>query len=133
MIQPIVAVESRTLSNDNFREVIYTATHMQLVVMSLLPSEDIGMEMHELDQFVRVVSGTGKAVLDGVEYALPEGSAVIVGQGTEHNIINMSDTMPLKLYSIYAPPNHLEGTIHPTKADAENDDEHFDGVTSIAM
>ena len=133
MIQPIVAVESRTLSNDNFREVIYTATHMQLVVMSLLPSEDIGMEMHDLDQFVHVVSGIGKAVLDGVEYALPEGSAVMVEQGTEHNIINMSDTMPLKLYSIYAPPNHLEGTIHPTKADAENDDEHFDGVTSIAM
>ena len=127
----IANIEKLSVDNQNFRQVLYTAKHSQLVVMSLLPNEDIGEEIHQLDQFIRCESGQGKAILDGVEYDIADGFAVVVPAGAKHNIINTSATDPLKLYTLYSPPNHLEGTIHKTKADAEADeDEHYDGVTT---
>lgn len=127
----VTNIEERTLENKYFREVLYTDENVQLVVMSLAPSEEIGEEVHQLDQFIRVEKGTGTAVLDGVEHALIDGSAVVVPQGTRHNIINSSSTEEMKLYTLYAPPNHKDGTIHKTKKEAEADEaEHFDGATS---
>lgn len=111
-------IEDATLENTNFRKVLYTSGHMQLVVMDLLPNEDIGMETHALDQFIRVEKGTGKAILNGTEYELSDGFAVIVPAGTTHNIVNTSSTASLKLYTLYSPPNHKEGTLHRMKADA---------------
>lgn len=111
-------IEELTLKNENFREVLYTTPNMQLVLMSLLPNEDIGEEIHHLDQFFRVEKGTGKAVINGTEYELVDGSVVIVPSGSKHNIINTSPAEKLKLYTIYAPKNHPEGTIHKTKAEA---------------
>jgi len=127
----ITNIEEKALANNYFREVLYTDTHVQLVVMSLLPNEEIGEEVHQLDQFIRVEKGVGKSVLDGEECALADGSAVVIPQGTRHNIINTSSTEPMKLYTLYAPPNHKDGTIHKTKAEAEADEkEHFDGITT---
>lgn len=124
-------IESKALTNTYFREVLYTDERIQLVVMSLLPGEEIGAEVHQLDQFLRVEAGEGKAILDGVEHAISDGFAIVVPKGVLHNLINTSTTEPLKLYSIYAPPNHKDGTIHKTKADAEADEhEHFDGTTT---
>ncbi|MBV9159559.1 MAG: cupin domain-containing protein [Candidatus Kaiserbacteria bacterium] len=120
-------IEEASIDNEYFRQVLYTAKNMQLVVMSLRPNEDIGEEVHHLDQFIRVEEGEGKAVLDGVESAISSGFAVIVPHGTRHNIINTSSDKPMKLYTVYAPPNHLDGVVHKTKADAEKDEEHFDG------
>ena len=125
-----VNIEERSLANDYFREVLYTDERVQLVVMSLLPSEDIGAEVHQLDQFIRVEKGEGKAVLDTVEHLIKDGSAVIVPKGTLHNIINTSSTESMKLYTVYAPPDHKNGLIHKTKADAIANDLPFDGVTS---
>jgi mannose-6-phosphate isomerase-like protein (cupin superfamily) len=123
-------IEEAALLNQYFREVLYTDERLQLVVMSLLPGEDIGMEVHHLDQFLRVEEGEGKAILDGVEHDIKAGSAIIVPSGTNHNIVN-STKSAMKLYTLYVPPNHKHGTIHKTKADAEADEkEHFDGVTS---
>ena len=126
----VVNIEEESLYNANFRKVLYTDERVQLVVMSLRPNEDIGEEVHQLDQFIRVESGEGKAVLNGTEHSLTDGSAVIVPKGTLHNIINTSAEKPMKLYTLYAPPNHRDGVVHATKADAESDDEHFDGKTS---
>ena len=124
-------IEEMALQNDFFRKVLYTDKNIQLVVMSLKPGEDIGEEVHELDQFIRVEMGEGKAILDGVEYALSDGSAVVVPQGTRHNIVNTSGSKPMKLYTLYSPPNHKDGTIHRTKAEAvEDEEEHFDGTTT---
>ena len=120
-------IEQAALANEYFRKVLYTDARLQLVVMSLAPAEDIGMEVHALDQFIRVEAGEGKAVLDGRVHSISDGSVVIVPQGTEHNIINTSATAPLKLYTLYAPPNHRDGVIHKTKAEAEVDEEHFEG------
>ncbi len=120
-------IEEKTLANENFRQVLYTGPNLQLVVMSLLPKEDIGMEVHHLDQFIRIEKGEGKSVLDGEESAIGDGSVVIVPAGTEHNIINASETEKMKLYTVYAPPNHRKGVIHRTKAEAEADDEHYEG------
>jgi mannose-6-phosphate isomerase-like protein (cupin superfamily) len=125
------SLEHVTRENTNFRTVLYTSKHMQLVTMSLPPGQDIGLEMHHLDQFFRCESGSGVAFIDGKEYPLTDGSSIIIPEGTEHNIINTGNT-DLKLYTIYAPPNHKDGTVHMTKADAEHDDEHFDGTTSVA-
>lgn len=123
----IVDIENESLANEYFRRVLYTDDRMQLVVMSLKPREDIGEEVHTLDQFIRVEKGEGKAVLDGEEYSLKDGSVVIIPAGTRHNIINSSSGEPMKLYTLYAPPNHKDGTIHKTKADAEADEgEHFE-------
>jgi len=123
-------IEELSLNNKYFRQVLYTSKHLQLVVMSLPPGEDIGAEVHELDQFIRVEKGAGKSVLDGEEHALVDGSAVVIPAGTNHNIINTSQTEELKLYTLYGPPNHKHGTIHKTKAEAESGEEHFDGTTS---
>lgn len=121
-------IERLSLDNEYFRQVLYTDDRLQLVVMSLLPGEDIGEEVHQLDQFIRVERGTGKAVLDGVEHPLADGSAVIVPSGAMHNIVNTGGE-PMKLYTLYSPPNHRHGVVHRTKAEAMTDEEHFDGVT----
>ncbi len=115
----IADIEDESLSNEYFRKVLYTDERLQLVVMSLQPNEDIGEEVHQLDQFIRVESGEGKAVLDGVEHEIHDGSVVVVPQGVRHNIINTSNEQPMKLYTLYAPPNHPDGTIHKTKEEAE--------------
>ena len=125
-VQDIEAVAEK---NVEFRRVLYTARHCQLVVMALKPTEEIGAEVHELDQFFRVEAGTGEAVLDGVRTAIHPGFAVLVPAGTKHNIVNTGDA-PLKLYTLYAPPNHRDGVVHRTRAAAEADDEHFDGKTT---
>jgi mannose-6-phosphate isomerase-like protein (cupin superfamily) len=123
-------IEKFTLENENFRKVLYTAKNSQLVLMSLKPGEDIGEEVHTLDQFFRVEKGIGKAVLDGVEHEISDGTAIVVPAGAMHNIINTSVDAPLKLYTIYSPPNHRDGVMHATKAEAEADNEEFDGKTS---
>ncbi len=123
----IVNIEEKTQANNYFREVLFTAKNCQLVVMSLKPNEDIGEEVHSLDQFLRVESGEGKAILDGEETKITDGSAVIVPAGAKHNLINTSDSIPLKLYTLYAPPEHRDGTIHQTKAEALADEaDHFE-------
>ena len=122
-------IEGIDIKNDEFRQVLYTAEHCQLVVMALKPKEEIGMEVHKLDQFFRVEQGTGEAVLDGVRTEIRPGFAVIVPAGTNHNIIN-TGTVAMKLYTLYAPPNHRDGVVHHTRADAEADKEHFDGKTT---
>jgi len=127
----VTNIEKVSLENDFFRRVLYTDTNMQLVVMTLNPGEDIGEEVHKLDQFIRIEAGEGKSVLDGVEHELKDGYALVIPQGTRHNIINTSTGQPMKLYTVYAPPNHRDGTTHKTKAEAEaNEEEHFDGKTS---
>jgi len=122
-------IEAIAIKNDAFRQVLYTAKNCQLVVMALKPMEEIGAEVHKLDQFFRVEEGTGEAVLDGVRTAISAGFAVLVPAGTNHNIIN-TGSVSLKLYTLYAPPNHRDGVVHPTRADAEADNEHFDGKTT---
>ncbi len=115
----ITDIEDETLKNDNFRKVLFTAQHSQLVVMSLKPGEDIGAEVHpNTDQFFRFESGMGKVVIDGEEHEVKNGSVVIVPAGANHNVINTSPDQPLQLYTIYSPPQHPDGTIHKTKADA---------------
>lgn len=119
----VTDIEKRSLENRYFREVLFTAQHSQLVVMSLAPGEDIGAETHHgIDQFIRVESGRGKSILNDEEHELHDGSAVVIPSGVEHNIINLSDTEPLKLYTVYSPPEHPDGTVHKTKADAEADE-----------
>ncbi len=122
-------IEKLAVGNDAFRRVLYTARHCQLVVMALKPKEEIGMEIHELDQFFRVEEGSGDAILDGVRTAIRVGFAVLVPAGTNHNIIN-TGSVPLKLYTLYAPPNHRDGVVHQTRDDAEADNEHFTGKTT---
>ncbi|MCE9623974.1 MAG: cupin domain-containing protein [Deltaproteobacteria bacterium] len=122
-------IEEIAVKNEEFRRVLYTAKHCQLVVMALKPKEEIGAEVHKLDQFFRVEEGTGEAVLAGVRTAISAGFAVIVPAGANHNIINTGN-VPLKLYTLYAPPNHRDGVVHHTRAEAEGDDEHFDGITT---
>jgi mannose-6-phosphate isomerase-like protein (cupin superfamily) len=122
-------IESITLKNDDFRRVLYTAKNCQLVVMALKPKEEIGAEAHKSDQFFRVEEGSGEAVLDGVRTTIRAGFAVVVPGGTNHNIIN-TGSVPLKLYTLYSPPNHRDGVVHHTREDAEADNEHFDGKTT---
>lgn len=112
-------IEDRTLENSNFRKVLFTGKYMQLVVMSLKPREDIGEEVHDtVDQFFRIEEGEAKVVMNGEETILTDDMVAIVPAGTLHNVINTSDTNDLKLYTIYAPSNHPEGTIHATKEEA---------------
>lgn len=108
---------------------LYTAKHCQLVVMALRPNEEIGAEVHKLDQFFRVEGGSGDAILDGVRTAITPGFAILVPAGTRHNIIN-TGSVPLKLYTLYAPPNHRDGVVHQRREDAEADNEHFAGKTT---
>jgi mannose-6-phosphate isomerase-like protein (cupin superfamily) len=120
----ITNIEEKTLQNDYFREVLYTAQHSQLVVMSLNPNEEIGMEVHEIvDQFIRVQQGEGKAILNGKEHLISGGMAIVVPAGVKHNIINTSSEKKLKLYTIYSPAHHKDKTIHKTRKDAEKDKE----------
>lgn len=113
-------IEQRTLANDNFRQVLFTAPHLQLVLMTLQPGEEIGLETHDHgDQFFRVEAGQGAAILDGERTALGDGDIVVIPAGTEHNIVNTSRSEPLRVYTIYSPPEHPDGTVHRTKAEAE--------------
>ncbi len=119
----IVDIEEKTKQNEYFREVLFTAPHSQLVVMSLKPKEEIGEEVHTVDQFLRIEAGAGKAVLDGEEFVIKEGSAIVVPAGVRHNFINTSDTEDLKLYTLYSPSEHRDKTIHKTKDEALSDKE----------
>lgn len=113
-------IEKETLENSNFRKVIYTGKHAQLVLMSLAPGEEIGLEVHpEVDQFFRIEKGSAKVVIDGEEQVVGQDFAIVVPAGSEHNVINVSQEEELKLYTIYSPPNHPDGTIHKTKVEAE--------------
>jgi mannose-6-phosphate isomerase-like protein (cupin superfamily) len=114
-----VDIEARTLGNDYFREVLYTAPHSQLVVMTLQVGEEIGAETHhDHDQFIRVESGQGEAILDGERHALKDGMAVVIPAGSLHNVVNTSSDEPLRLYTIYTPPEHPDRTINRTREDA---------------
>ncbi len=124
-------IEQLTLENNNFRHVLYTGKHSQLVLMSLKPSEEIGMEVHpDNDQFFRFESGEGKVIIDGNEYEVTDGDAVVVPSGANHNVINVSSSVPLKLYTIYSPAHHKDGVVRSTKEEAVKDSPEFDGVTS---
>jgi mannose-6-phosphate isomerase-like protein (cupin superfamily) len=115
-----INIEEKTLANDNFREVLYTGPNIQVVVMTLKPGEEIGQERHEgHDQFIRVEAGQGVAVLDGEKHQLEDGIAVVIPAGAEHNVMNTSGSEPLRLYTIYAPPEHPDGIVHRTKAEAD--------------
>ena len=123
-------IEKETLNNTNFRKVLFTANNSQLVVMSLKPGEDIGEEIHTLDQFIRIEKGNGKVVLDGKESEISDGYAVVIPAGVKHNIINNNDE-EMKIYTVYSPPEHKDSAIYATKQDAEQQEEHFDGETSL--
>ena len=122
-------IEEIAVKNEDFRQVLYTAKNCQLVIMALKPKEEIGMEVHTLDQFFRVEEGTGEAILDGVHTAIKAGFAVLVPAGANHNIVN-TGSVPLKLYTLYAPPNHRDGVVRRTRVEAEADNEQFDGKTT---
>lgn len=121
-----VNIEQKSLNSNHFREVLYTAPHSQLVVMTLQVGEDIGQETHgDIDQFIRVEAGEGEAILDGERHPLSDGTALVIPAGTEHNVINTSSSEPLRLYTIYSPPAHPDGTINRTKQEAiEYEREH---------
>ncbi len=124
-------IEEDTLENTNFRKVLYTAKHLQLVLMSLKVGEDIGAEIHpNIDQFFRFESGTGKCIIDETEYTVKSGDVIVVPAGAKHNIINTDKETELKMYTIYAPPNHKHDTIRATKEEAEKNEEKFDGKLS---
>jgi len=126
-----INIEEATLENNNFRKVLYTSKHSQLVLMSLKPMEEIGMEVHEEnDQFFRFEAGQGKCIIDGNEYELKDGVAVVVPAGSQHNVINTSATEDLKLYTIYSPAHHKDGIVRTTKEEAEANEAEFDGVTT---
>jgi len=124
-------IEKLTLANNDFRRVLYTAKHCQLVAMSLLPNQEIGMEVHkDNDQFFRFEKGEGKVIIDGNEYEIGDGDAVIVPAGSNHNVVNVSASESLKLYTLYSPAHHRDGVVHTTKEQAVKDDEEFDGKTT---
>lgn len=130
----VTNIEQETLENEHFRKVLYTAHNCQLVLMSIPAGGEIGEEVHaEGDQFIRIEEGEGQSVLDGVERDLTDGSVIIIPAGVRHNIKNTSTSDALKIYTLYAPPHHKDGTVHATKADAEADTEHFDGQTTDAL
>jgi mannose-6-phosphate isomerase-like protein (cupin superfamily) len=124
-------IEKLTIENENFRKVLYTAEESQLVLMSLKPLEEIGMETHpENDQFFRIEKGEGKVIINETEYAVSDGDAVIIPKGSRHNVVNTSGSEDLKMYTLYSPAHHREGIIHATKEAAEADNEEFDGKTT---
>lgn len=118
----VANIEQESLNNNNFRKVLFTAPYSQLVVMSLNPGEEIGEEIHTVDQFIRIEAGEGKTVLDGQETVIGENFAVVVPAGVKHNFVNTSTEKPMKLYTIYSPAQHRDGTIHVTKEEAEKDE-----------
>jgi mannose-6-phosphate isomerase-like protein (cupin superfamily) len=123
-------IEGRTEKNSDFRRVLYTGKHMQLVLMALRPAEEIGEEVHrDRDQFFRVEDGRGEVWIDGVRTKIESGTAMVVPAGARHNVKNTGEK-PLKLYTLYAPPEHADRTVRATKADAEASKEHFDGKTT---
>ena len=123
-------IEKDTLDNDNFRKVLYTSKHVQLVLMTLRPGEEIGEEVHdENDQFFRIEGGHGKCIIDGHEYEISDGDALVIPTGSKHNIINLDKT-DLKMYTLYAPPHHKDGILRPTKREAEEIEAEFDGKTT---
>ncbi|MEM3526481.1 MAG: cupin domain-containing protein [Candidatus Jordarchaeaceae archaeon] len=127
----VTDIEKETKKNTDFRRVLYTGKHSQLVLMSLNPGEEIGEETHDdVDQFFRFEEGEGKVVIDGVEHRVKDGAAVVVPAGAKHNVINTSKKSKLKLYTIYSPPEHQDGTVHHTKEEAMTSKEHFDGKTT---
>lgn len=124
-------IEDLVAQNSYFRQVLYTSKHSQLVLMSLKPSEEIGMEVHpDNDQFFRFESGQGKVIIDGNEYVVGNGDVVVIPSGAQHNVINTSPSEPLKMYTIYSPAHHRDKVVHKTKEEAMADNEEFDGVTS---
>ena len=124
-------IEEDTRENVNFRKVLYTGEHSQLVLMSLKPGQDIGLEIHEgNDQFFRFEAGEGKVVINGTEYEVKDGTAIIVPSGAEHNVINTSEIEDLKLYTIYSPAHHKDGIVRATKEEAMANEAEFDGVTT---
>lgn len=124
-------IEQETIDNANFRKVLYTGEHIQLVLMNLQPLEEIGMETHEQnDQFFRFESGQGRVIINDSHYTVIDGDAIIVPAGAPHNIINTSDTLPLKLYTIYTPPHHADGIVRGSRSDALANEAEFDGVTT---
>ena len=126
----VVDIEKETISNENFRKVLFTSNYSQLVLMSLKPQEEIGLEVHGLDQFIKIEQGVGEAILDGKSTPIKQGFAVVVPAGTKHNIINTSQT-DMKLYTVYSPPHHKEGIQFKTKEAAQKSDQEFDGETSL--
>jgi mannose-6-phosphate isomerase-like protein (cupin superfamily) len=126
-----VDLEKETRKNANFRRVLYTAEHSQLVLMNLKPGEEIGEEIHKnIDQFFRFEYGTGAVVINGVRHAVRDGSGIIVPAGARHNVVNTSSRLPLKLYTLYSPPDHVDKVVHRTKAEAMAKDKEFDGKTT---
>jgi len=124
-------IEKLTLKNNNFRQVLYSGKHSQLVLMSLAPNEEIGMEVHpDNDQFFRFEKGEGKVIIDGNEYVVGDGDAVVVPSGAQHNVINTSGSEALKLYTIYSPAHHKDGIVRVTKEEAVNNEAEFDGKTT---
>lgn len=129
----VTDIEDATIKNEDFRRVLYTAPNSQLVLMMLKPGEEIGAETHDLDQFIRVEAGRGTAQLNGKDYPIQDGSALVIPAGTRHNVINTGQEA-LKLYTLYSPPEHRDGTVHHTKQDAEADrQDHYDGRTTAMM
>ena len=127
----VINIEKETIENENFRKVLYTAKHSQLVLMALKPKEEIGMETHpDNDQFFRFEKGQGKVIIDGNEYAVSDGFAVVVPAGAQHNVINVSESESLKLYTIYSPAHHKDGVVRLAKEEAEADSPEFDGQTT---
>jgi mannose-6-phosphate isomerase-like protein (cupin superfamily) len=126
----VTNIEKLSLENENFRQVLYTDKNCQLVLMSLLPQEEIGEEVHDVDQFLRVEKGSGIAILNNIQHNISDGSVIIVPSGTKHNLINQG-IEPMKLYTLYMPPHHKDGTVHKTKIEAEGDKtDEFDGKTT---
>ena len=123
----VTNIERATLENDSYRKVLYTGKNSQLVLMTIQPGDEIGRETHDLDQFIRLEAGEALVTLDGVEHRIEDDWAVVIPAGTEHNVVN-TGSKPLRLYSVYSPPEHKDGTLHATKAD--DAEEHFDGVTT---
>jgi len=127
----VVVIEKETKKNTDFRRVLYTGRHSQLVLMSIKPGEEISEETHEdVDQFFRFEEGEGKVIIDGVEHRVKDGNAVIVPSGARHNVVNTSKLVNLKLYTIYSPPEHQDGVVRHTKKEAMTSEEHFDGQTT---
>jgi mannose-6-phosphate isomerase-like protein (cupin superfamily) len=128
----VIQIEDATSENSYYRKVLFTAKHSQLVLMNLKPGEEIGEEVHELDQFIRFEAGEGTVILDGEKHGVADGFAVVIPAGTSHNVRNSSKTQDLKLYSLYSPPEHKADTVHKTKQEADADENHhFDGKTSL--